>query len=118
MYGEGYLVSIILLFIVHAHAYNPTFHEDDTSSFLAEGIRGPDDYDYRKSVELLSRRRRDEDYSDEGGFVSAPGHNKPGGDDFIANIQACPAGTTRAPWAKCISCAEYQRKLRRRGEGC
>ncbi|XP_038219656.1 uncharacterized protein LOC119837935 [Zerene cesonia] len=56
------------------------------------------------------RLKRSDDYSDEGGFVPKKGNGND--DDFIANIQSCAGGYARAPWGKCIPCAEYEKKFR------
>ncbi|CAF4830040.1 unnamed protein product [Pieris macdunnoughi] len=105
----NYVVFVILLVIFSADVHANTYTNDQTIGFDFETSQ-------EEETVRLSRSRRDDDYSDEGGFVAAPGHS--GDDDFIANIRDCADGSTRAPWGKCISCREYQKKFRRIGMGC
>ncbi|CAK1540978.1 unnamed protein product [Leptosia nina] len=69
--------------------------------------------------ELIRIRRQNDDDEfddDEGGYVLLPG--KKNDQDFGWNVESCPEGKIRAPWGKCVTCAEYMEKLKKKGPGC
>ncbi|XP_038219655.1 uncharacterized protein LOC119837934 [Zerene cesonia] len=74
------------------------------------GVPNGDEIEYKRIA-----RETDDDYDDEGSFISTNDKND---HDFIHNVSNCPAQFTRSPWGKCISCDEYKLKFGKVGASC